>query len=157
MNNSSILSTIRARASSILLKSLAALIILAVLYTYAALHFNYSTGTRAGLIQKFSLKGWVCKTYEGELALYVVAGVAPEVWNFSVRDPALAEQINQAVGQRVQLHYSEHPGVPFSCFAETRYFVDKITLIPSQPSIPTVSMPAQPAQPESSAPATAKP
>ncbi len=84
----------------------------AALYTWFTLWFNYSEGERAGTVQKFSRKGWICKTYEGELALYVVAGVAPEVWNFSVRDPAVAEQMSKAVGQRVQLHYSVGQGLP---------------------------------------------
>jgi hypothetical protein len=99
------------------------------LYTWLALTWNYSDGERAGLLQKFSHKGWVCKTYEGELALYVVAGVQPEIWHFSVRDAALARQLSSAVGQRVQLHYTEHRGVPTDCFGETGYFVDRINTI----------------------------
>lgn len=109
-----------------------ALLMLAIglaLYTWFTLWYTYSSGERAGLLQKFSNKGWVCKTYEGELALYVVAGVAPEVWHFSVRDEAVAAQMAKAVGQRVQLHYTEHPGIPTSCFGETRYFVDRINSI----------------------------
>ena len=109
--------------------ALAALVILAGLYTWLTLSWDYSDGERAGLLQKFSRKGWVCKTYEGELALYVVAGVQPEIWYFSVRDPALARQLSAVVGQRVQLHYTEHRGVPTNCFGETGYFVDRINMI----------------------------
>jgi hypothetical protein len=101
----------------------------ASLYTWLVLKWDYSDGERAGLLQKFSHKGWVCKTYEGELALYVVAGVQPEIWHFSVRDAALARQLSAAVGQRVQLHYTEHRGVPTDCFGETGYFVDRINTI----------------------------
>ena len=81
------------------------LMVVAAGYTYATLSYKYSEGERAGLLQKFSKKGWICKTYEGELALYVVAGIQPEVWHFSVRDKAVAEQMAKAVGQRVQLHW----------------------------------------------------
>ena len=129
----------------------------AALYTWFTLWFNYSEGERAGTVQKFSRKGWICKTYEGELALYVVVGVAPEVWHFSVRDPLVAEQMAKAVGQRVQLHYSEHPGVPTSCFAETRYFVDRINSIGELPSVPGIlpAAPALPASPVAAPPAPA--
>jgi len=99
------------------------------LYTWLALTWAYSDGERAGLLQKFSRKGWICKTYEGELALYVVAGVQPEIWYFSVRDPVLARQLSAVVGQRVQLHYTEHRGVPTDCFGETGYYVDRINTI----------------------------
>ncbi len=109
--------------------SLVAVVVLAGLYTWLTLRWDYSDGERAGLLQKFSRKGWVCKTYEGELALYVVTGVQPEIWHFSVRDPALARQLSAAVGQRVQLHYTEHRGVPTDCFAETDYYVDRINTI----------------------------
>ncbi|HUO95835.1 MAG TPA: hypothetical protein VMT92_06345 [Steroidobacteraceae bacterium] len=113
--------------------ALVALALLAALYTYLTLSWSYSDGDRAGLLQKFSYKGWVCKTYEGELALYVVAGVQPEIWHFSVRDAALARQLSAAVGQRVQLHYTEHRGVPTTCFAETGYFVDRINAVAEPP------------------------
>ena len=126
----------RPRAGRIFGWGLVILILIAVVYTYGTLSYKYSEGERAGLLQKFATKGWVCKTYEGELAMYVVAGVAPEVWHFSVRDPAVAAQMSKAVGQRVQLHYSQHPGVPTNCFAETEYYVDRINSIGELPVIP---------------------
>ena len=135
---------------------LVVLALVAVGYTFLTLSYKYSEGERAGLLQKFSSKGWVCKTYEGELALYVVAGVAPEIWHFSVRDHAVAEQMSKAVGQRVQLHYSEHPGVPTSCFAETPYFVDRINSIVEQPVIPGGAQVPAPLAPAAPAPATAQ-
>ncbi len=101
-------------------------ILLTGIYTFFVLTWSYSDGERAGVLQKFSRKGWLCKTYEGELALYVVAGVQPEIWNFSVRDPDVVPQLSDAVGKKVQLHYSEHRGVPTSCFGETTYFVDGV-------------------------------
>jgi len=105
----------------------------AALYTWLSLSFEYSNGERAGALQKFSRKGWLCKTYEGELALYVVAGVQPEIWNFTVRDPSVAQKLSTVVGQRVQLHYAEHRGIPTTCFGETGYFVDRINTIGPTP------------------------
>lgn len=100
-----------------------------LLWTWFALSWSYSAGDRAGVLLKFSKKGWVCKTYEGQLALYVVGGVAPQLWDFSVRDEAVAKQLSGAVGQEIQLHYTEHRGVPTSCFAETPYYADGFTVI----------------------------
>jgi hypothetical protein len=117
--------------------ALTALVLLG-LYTWFALNWAYSSGERAGLLQKFSERGWVCKTYEGELAMYVVAGVQPEIWRFTVRDPAVAQQLMKAVGQRVQLRYDERIALPTSCFGDTRYFVDRFT--PMGDAIPGVSL-----------------
>jgi hypothetical protein len=101
-------------------------------YTWFTLSWSYSDGERAGLLQKFGRKGWLCKTYEGELAQYIVGGVAPQIWYFSVRDEATAEQLTKAVGEKVQLHYTQHRGVPSSCFADTEYFVDGVNASPEQ-------------------------
>lgn len=103
-----------------------------VLWTWFALSWAYSAGDRAGVLLKFSKKGWICKTYEGQLALYVVGGVAPQLWDFSTRDAELAKKFSAAVGQEVQLHYEEHRGVPTSCFAETPYFADGFTVVSKQ-------------------------
>ena len=108
---------------------LTSLVLVAVLWTWFTLSWSYSDGERAGVLQKFSRKGWVCKTYEGELALYIVGGVAPEIWAFSVRDTAIVEQLNALVGERVRLHYTEHKAIPSSFFAETAYFVDGVTRV----------------------------
>lgn len=120
----------RGRAAKVLLIVLAAAVVLAALWTWFSLSWFYSEGDRAGTLQKFSRKGWVCKTYEGELALYVVGGVAPQIWYFSTRDRALAEKLSKAVGQKIQLHYAEHRGIPTSCFAETSYFANGFTVVP---------------------------
>ena len=108
-----------------------ALCVLLTLYTLFLLSWSYSEGERAGVLQKFSRRGWVCKTNEGELAMYVVGGVAPQIWNFSTRDKIVAEQLHAAVGRQVRLHYTEHPGLPTSCFGETRYFVDHLEIVDS--------------------------
>jgi hypothetical protein len=104
------------------------------LWTWLTLSWAYSDGERAGVLQKFSRKGWVCKTQEGEIAQYLVAGISPQMWLFSVRDKAVAAQLDKAVGHRVQLHYTEHPGVLTSCFADTRYFVDRVIVTDTEPA-----------------------
>jgi hypothetical protein len=101
----------------------------AVSWTWASLSWAYSTGDRAGVLLKFSKKGWLCKTYEGQLAMYIVGGVAPQLWEFSTRDEELAKKLSAAVGREIQVHYSEHRGVPTNCFAETPYFADGFTLM----------------------------
>jgi hypothetical protein len=115
----------------------AAAILVTVLYTLFILWWSFSEGERAGVLQKFSERGWVCKTYEGELAQYVVGGVAPQIWHFSVRDEAVVEQLHKAVGQQVRIHYSEHPGLPTDCFGETDYFADGVEIM-----APAVTMPS---------------
>jgi len=109
----------------------AALLSLLIFAVYLAfvLNWSYSDGERAGYLQKFSRKGWVCKTYEGELAMTTVPGVAPVLWNFTVRDQTVAAQINTLLGKRIVLHYEEHRGIPTSCYGETSYFVTRVQVI----------------------------
>jgi hypothetical protein len=92
-------------------------------YTWIALHWSYATGERAGYVQKLSRKGWLCKTWEGEMALVSMPGTVAEKFYFSVPDDGVAERINASVGRRVGLVYDQHIGVPTTCFAETQYFV----------------------------------
>jgi hypothetical protein len=98
-------------------------------YTWLTLHFAYSNGERAGYVQKISRRGWVCKTWEGELAMMPVPGTVPQIFQFSVRDNAVAEQIQQAAGQKVSLNYQQHKGVPSTCFGETEYFVTGVRVL----------------------------
>jgi hypothetical protein len=95
-------------------------------YTWIALSWSYSTGERAGLMQKISRKGWLCKTWEGELLLTSMPGAIPEKFEFSVRDDELANQLVEHTGQRLVLTYAQHKGVPSSCFGDTEYFVEKM-------------------------------
>jgi len=95
-------------------------------YTWLMLHWTYSNGERAGYVQKFSRKGWICKTWEGEMALVSMPGTVAEKFLFSVRDDAVAEQINQSVGNRVTLTYEQHIGVPTTCFGDTQYFITRL-------------------------------
>jgi hypothetical protein len=125
------------------------------LWTWLTLQWAYSDGTRSGVLQKFSRRGWLCKTQEGELAQYY-GGVAPQTWSFSVRDAGTAAQIEKAVGARVQVHYTEHPGVPSTCFADTRYFVDRVTVTDPLPAL-TAPVPAGGAPSPSAAPPATPP
>jgi hypothetical protein len=120
----------RRRLWPILLGLVTVPLVLFTLYVGAALRWSYADGERAGILQKFSRKGWVCKTYEGELAMYVVPGVAPTIWEFSVRDDAVVPKLSAALGRRVVLHYRQHPGLPTTCFAMTQYFVDSVQVTP---------------------------
>ena len=104
--------------------------VLFTLYVGAALKWSYSDGERAGVLQKFSRRGWICKTYEGELAMSVVPGVAPTIWSFTVRDESVVPQLSAALGRRAVLHYKEHPGLPTTCFGHTAYFVDSVAVTP---------------------------
>jgi hypothetical protein len=101
------------------------LLFLAVAALMVAFNFSYSDGNRAGYIQKFSKKGWFCKTHEGELAMTTVPGTAPVLWEFTVWDDAVARDLSQVMGKRVILHYKEYRYLPTSCFGETPYFVDR--------------------------------
>lgn len=105
------------------------LIVLFALYIFAALNWSYSTGERAGFLQKVSNKGWICKTWEGELSLVAMPGAAPEKFLFTVRDEAVAQKISAAAGKRVTLNYEQHKGLPTTCFGDTDYFVTGVTEI----------------------------
>ena len=95
---------------------------LAALYVFLATRWSYSSGERAGYVQKFSKKGWVCKTWEGELAMANLPGAMPEIFAYTVRDEDVAARINAQLGARVVLSYEQHLGLP-SCFGETQYWV----------------------------------
>ena len=140
-------------------------VLLVVAYFLAATSWSYSSGERAGWVQKLSHKGWLCKTWEGELALVSLPGSTPEKFAFTVWSHAVAEQINQAMGKRVALHYEEKVGLPTSCFGDTRYYVtgvrvqDEIQLTPgvvipgqgaTHPTAPAT--PTAPAEPAASKP-----
>jgi hypothetical protein len=113
----------KSRAILTLAGLLTAIAVVCALYVTLALNWSYSTGERAGFLQKISDKGWICKTWEGELSLVALPGAAPEKFLFTVRDVEVAKQVNAAVGKRVALTYAQHKGLPTSCFGETDYFV----------------------------------
>ena len=120
---------------------------------WVALNWSFSTGERAGWVQKFSNKGWLCKTWEGELALVSLPGSTAEKFYFTVHDDEAARQITKYIGKRVALHYEEKVGLPSTCFGETRYFVTGVTLseeIPIGPGVVVVPAPPTPPTPAAS-------
>jgi hypothetical protein len=121
-------SRLRHLGTAVLL-ALVLLVLLFSLYTWFVLHWDYSNGYRSGTLQKFSQKGWLCKTYEGELWQSVVTNVAPTIWDFTVRDRRVVQALDTLVGKPVRLHYTEHRGIPSSCFGDTRYYVDSVTVV----------------------------
>lgn len=110
----------------------AVLIVAALLfsaYLWIMLSWSYSTGDRAGYVQKFSKRGWVCKTWEGELAMVSMPGTMSEKFNFTVLTEETASKINQSMGKKIALVYEQHIGLPGSCFGDTQYFVTGIRTI----------------------------
>jgi hypothetical protein len=119
-------------------------ILLVVLWFLFAFNWSYSTGERAGYVQKLSQKGWLCKTWEGELAMVTMPGTTPEKFLFTVWDEKVVEEINKAMGRRVSLHYEQKVGLPTTCFGETRYWVNRITVVNEIPIAPGVMVPVPP-------------
>ena len=107
-------------------KILPAIIVLFILYTWLVLSWSFSEGERAGYVQKFSHKGWLCKTWEGELAMINMPGTLTEKFMFTVPNDAVAKKINASLGKRVSLVYEQHIGIPNSCFGDTEYFVTEV-------------------------------
>lgn len=97
-------------------------VLLFAAYMAVVLNWSYSTGERAGFLQKISEKGWICKTWEGEFTLVSIPGTTPEKFLFSVRDAETYKAINAAIGTKVSITYEQHKGIPTTCFGETEYF-----------------------------------
>jgi hypothetical protein len=106
--------------------TLVALVLLALGWLWLTLHWNYSEGERAGYVQKLSKKGWLCKTWEGEIAMVTMPGAIPEKFEFTVRDEVVSSKINALSGKRVVLYYRQHKFIPTSCFGETEYFIEDV-------------------------------
>ncbi|MEA3395116.1 MAG: hypothetical protein U9R55_10870 [Pseudomonadota bacterium] len=107
---------------------------LAAAWTWLTLNWSYAEGERAGYVQKLSRKGWLCKTWEGEIAMVTMPGAIPEKFEFSVREESVAQKINALAGKRVVLHYHQHKFVPTSCFAETEYFIGDVREVLETPA-----------------------
>lgn len=135
-----------------LLIFLGLLVLLAILWTWFALSWSYADGERAGYVQKFSRKGWLCKTWEGEIAMVTMPGAIPEKFEFTVRDEAVVQQINALAGKRVVLSYRQHKFIPTTCFGETEYFVDGIREVLDAPQPAAPLAPPVPQQGQLSAP-----
>ena len=127
----------RGRVLRSLFLGVALILTLGAGYTALTLAWSYSEGERAGTLLKVSNKGWLCKTWEGELIMALVAsgnvpgdqsGISSNTWMFTVRDDSVLDALSKAVGKRVVLHYTEHKGVPSTCFGETPYYVDAVRI-----------------------------
>jgi hypothetical protein len=105
------------------------LLILFSAYTWLTLSWAYSSGERAGYVQKFSKKGWLCKTWEGELAMVSMPGTMSEKFYFTTPKDEVAAKINASLGKKVALTYEQHVGIPSACFGETGYFVTDIRVV----------------------------
>ncbi len=121
-------------------------VLLAAGWTWFSLSWSYAEGERAGYVQKLSKKGWLCKTWEGEIAMVTMPGAIPEKFEFTVRDDAVVEQINALAGKRVVLHYRQHKFIPTTCFGETEYFVSGIREV--REAAPQPAAPLAPAVPQ---------
>ena len=118
------------RARKILLTTLGLAIIVFALWSTISVKYSYSSGVRTGYVQRLSREGWLCKTWEGELATYPVPGLAPQRFPFTVRSDSIAQIIQAATGKRIALTYGEHRGVPTNCFGETNEYVTEARLAP---------------------------
>ena len=136
--------------------ALAVLVVIAG-YVLVLMFWSYSSGERAGWVQKFSSKGWLCKTWEGEMAMVSMPGTTADKFFFTVWDDEIAAQINKVMGKRVSLHYEEKVGIPTSCFGETRYYVTKVTAVEEIQLAPGVVVPTKPAEPGAAPAASAAP
>ena len=104
-------------------------ILVFALWTWVTLGYAYSKGDRAGFVQKISKKGWICKTWEGELAMANLPGTMPQIFAFSVRSDSVAHVLEQNIGKQISLTYEEHRGIPTTCFGETGYFVTNVRVV----------------------------
>lgn len=122
-----------------MLITLAVIVLLSISWVWFTLTWSYSEGDRAGYVQKLSKKGWLCKTWEGEIAMVTMPGAIPEKFEFTVRDDAIAEHINALAGKRVVLYYQQHKFIPSSCFGETEYFVENVREVSESTGAPVLA------------------
>jgi hypothetical protein len=116
-------------------------------YILVVINWSYSSGEHAGWVQKFSKKGWLCKTWEGEMAMVSMPGSTSEKFYFTVWSDEVAAEINKVMGKRVALHYVQKVGLPTTCFGDTRFYVTKVALVGEIPLAPGVIVPTKPAEP----------
>jgi hypothetical protein len=120
---------IRNKVLTILLVILLIPVVIITLWIWVSLGYTYAMGERAGYVQKISKKGWICKTWEGELAMANLPGTMPQIFSFTVRSDSIAHVLEQNAGKQVSLTYEQHRGIPTSCFGETEYFVTRVSRI----------------------------
>jgi hypothetical protein len=126
-------------------------------YFALVLNWSYADGERAGWVQKLSRKGWLCKTWEGEMAMVSMPGAATEKFYFTVHDDAVAARINAVLGRRVSLHYEQKVGLPTSCFGDTRHFVNSVKVVEEIPLAPGIVVPVPPAPADRQSPGAQQP
>jgi hypothetical protein len=113
------------RLITVLLVILIPVVVLS-LWAWATLGYSYSSEDRAGYVQKIARRGWLCKTWEGELAMMNQPGAMPEIFKFTVRNDSLAKLLEENLGKRVTVTREEHRGVPTSCFGETEDYITNV-------------------------------
>jgi len=106
---------------------IAVLILGSAAWTWGALGFVYSSAERTGYVKNLSQRGWLCKTWEGELTVLPASGLADTTsaagFAFTIRNDSVAKALQLADGHRVTISYDEHKGIPSTCFGETQTFV----------------------------------
>ena len=119
------------RRTRIVLRWLMILIVIAgSIFIYWKYFYTYSEGYRAGLLQKFSNKGSIFKTYEGELILSSVSSnrdvaLASEKFFFTLTNKALIRQFDTLQGENVIIHYKQKNASLF-WRGDSPYLVDSV-------------------------------
>jgi len=126
----------------VLTRTVVVLVLLAAAWLWLTLQWSYAQGERAGYVQKLSKKGWLCKTWEGEIAMVTMPGAIPDKFEFTVRDEAVAQKINALAGKRVVLIYKQHKFIPTPCFGETEYFINDARELVDTPAVPVPLAPS---------------
>jgi hypothetical protein len=104
-------------------------IVIFSLWAWVTLGYVYSAGDRPGYVQKLSKKGWLCKTWEGELNMAQPGAAPPQIFSFTIPEDSVANALAQHLGKRVTLTYEEHRGIPTNCFGDTDYFVTSFRIL----------------------------
>lgn len=104
---------------------LGGIVLLAILY-YSFIYFvPYSEGTRAGELIKFSSKGVLSKTWEGQISQGISGA---QIFDFSVMDgeEEVIQKLKDYQGNYVKLTYVERYAT-FIFWGDTKYFVTDVT------------------------------
>ena len=126
-------SEVKRKIRKIIIWLISLIVVFTGFFIYWKYYYTYSDGYRAGLLQKFSHKGNIFKTYEGEMILSSVSStanvtIASEKFFVSVKSRGLARQLDTIQGQIVIVHYLQKNGVLF-WRGETEYLVDSVKRI----------------------------
>lgn len=105
-------------------------VIILAIFIYWRYFYTYSEGYRAGLLQKFSSKGTIFKTYEGEIILSSISStrdvaIASEKFYFTLKNKALVRQFDMMQGQNVIVHYKQK-NAPLFFRGDSEYLVDSV-------------------------------